>query len=83
MGRGRGVDVLIMDSVNDLFQKLGGPSEVARILGCGTSTASEMKRRSSVPIRYWTTLIQSERGRDLGLTSDLLVHVHEKREAAE
>ena len=53
---------------------------MAKILGCGQSTASEMKRRRSIPVRYWESLIASDKGRELGLSSDVLMQVHSRHE---
>jgi hypothetical protein len=46
-----------MKNVVDLFTSLGGTSAVARVLGVGPSTASEMKRRRSIPPEYWAQLV--------------------------
>lgn len=46
-----------MQSVTTLFEQLGGPTKVARILGVGFTTASEMKRRKSIPVKYWPKLV--------------------------
>jgi hypothetical protein len=77
-----GVGMLAMEKVPELFDRLGGPSEVARILKCGTSTASEMKRRSSIPVRYWPMLIESEKGREIGLSWETLGRANLSKESA-
>lgn len=66
-----------MQCVPSLFEKLGGPTKVARILGVGFTTASEMKRRGSIPVKYWPQLVAAsqEAGID-GVTYDLLVAMH-------
>ncbi len=48
-----------MNNVGSIFDELGGPAAVARILNVGTSTASEMKRRGSIPVRWWPQLISA------------------------
>lgn len=66
-----------MQSVSSLFEQLGGPTKVARILGVGFTTASEMKRRGSIPVKHWPRLVaacQSE-GVD-GVNYDSLVAMH-------
>jgi hypothetical protein len=67
---------ILVDTIHGLFDALGGPAEVARIIGRGGSTASEMKRRASIPVDYWPALIESARGKEIGLTSDDLVRLH-------
>lgn len=66
----------LVDTIPGLFDILGGPAGVARILGCGNSTASEMKRRRSIPVDYWPDLLASERGKAIELTADDLVRLH-------
>ncbi|MDQ0320011.1 hypothetical protein QO002_002149 [Pararhizobium capsulatum DSM 1112] len=46
-----------MNTVSDIFDVFGGNAAVARILGVGASTASEMKRRESIPVEYWPALV--------------------------
>jgi hypothetical protein len=55
-----------MNTVSDIFDVFGGNAAVARILGVGASTASEMKRRESVPVEYWPALVDEAKkiGRD-------------------
>jgi hypothetical protein len=65
-----------MHTIDDLFEAFGGTSEVARVLNKNHSTASEIKRRASLPVRYWQDIIDSEKGRELGVTADLLVRIH-------
>jgi hypothetical protein len=49
--------VLAMHTVSDIFDVLGGNAAVGRILGVNPSTASEMKRRESIPVEYWPALV--------------------------
>lgn len=65
-----------MHSVVELFQKFGGPAAVARAIGKKQSTASEMKRRGSIPVEHWPALISSPQGQKLGLDADALVRIH-------
>lgn len=48
-----------MSSVQHIFKALGGPTKVARILDVGFTTASEMKRRGSIPVKYWPRLVEA------------------------
>lgn len=55
-----------MDTINDIFDVFGGNAAVARVLGVGASTASEMKRRESIPVEHWPALVDEAKkiGRD-------------------
>lgn len=46
-----------MKTVSDIFDLFGGNAAVARVLNVIPSTASEMKRRESVPVEYWPALV--------------------------
>ena len=66
-----------MKSVEDIFVALGGTGAVARLLDVGHSTASEMRRRGSIPVRYWPRLVAVAAEREVkGITNDALVHMH-------
>jgi hypothetical protein len=66
-----------MDNVSDIFSALGGPSAVARILGVRPSTASEMKRRGSIPAEYWRDLVlAAERKGVRGIDAATLAEIH-------
>ncbi|MEE7460643.1 hypothetical protein MFUR16E_04515 [Methylobacterium fujisawaense] len=66
-----------IQSVMDLFEALGGTSAVARLLGVGQSTASEMKRRGSIPSEYWVGLVQkAHEAQIVGVTYEVLAFVH-------
>jgi hypothetical protein len=67
-----------LDSVDDVFTAFGGPTTLARALSLkGASTASEMKRRGSIPVDYWRRLVEvaPEFGVS-GLTYEKLVSMH-------
>lgn len=66
-----------MDSVDAIFDELKGPSRVAKLLGVNPSTASEMKRRQSIPVKYWPRLVDACRGMGvMGVNYDVLVFLH-------
>ena len=66
-----------MRTVSDIFYALGGPSSVARILGVRPSTASEMKRRGSIPAEYWRDLVlAAERRAIRGIDAATLAEIH-------
>ena len=45
---------------------------MARVLDVGISTASEMKRRKSIPVKYWPKLVDAGEG----ITYEQLVAAH-------
>lgn len=65
-----------MQNVDDIFTKLGGTGAVARMIDVKHSAASEMRRRQSIPVRYWPDLIAKAKLADVDIDSDLLVKVH-------
>lgn len=65
-----------MRTVSDLFITLGGPAVIARILGKKPSTASEMKRRQSIPLTYWPALIAAAQEKGIELDEATLVRIH-------
>lgn len=46
-----------MTDLDTIFKDLGGTGKVAEFLGVKPSAASEMRRRKSVPVRYWPKLV--------------------------
>ena len=71
------VNVRSMQTVSSLFERLGGPTKVARALGVRFTTASEMKRRGSIPVKYWPQLVAACRSEGIkGVTYDRLVEMH-------
>jgi hypothetical protein len=66
-----------MKTVPDIFDALGGPAQVARLLNTKQSTASEMKRRKTIPLIYWPRLIKV----CADLNNDLLVKIHTRKAA--
>jgi hypothetical protein len=66
-----------MITVPDIFEQLGGPTKVARILDVGFTTASEMKRRRRIPVKYWPKLVAACSAEGLeDVTYERLVHIH-------
>jgi hypothetical protein len=45
-----------INTIDDVFAALGGVTSVARSLNVNYSTASEMKRRKSIPSHRWVEL---------------------------
>lgn len=67
-----------MNSVSALFEALEGPTKVAGILSVKTSAASEMKRRGSIPVRYWPDLVAAFGERGIDLSYEDLVRLHSR-----
>ncbi len=65
-----------MDSIESLFAQLGGPSEVGRIIGKSTEHAAAMKRRKSIPVRYWSKLMLAAQQNGVDLDADRLTKLH-------
>lgn len=66
-----------MSSVQHIFTALGGPTKVARILDVGFTTASEMKRRGSIPVKYWPRLVEACEAEGVeGVSYEQLVAIH-------
>lgn len=55
-----------MLDIEHIFTALGGTSAVARILSVGQSTASEMRRRRSIQVKYWRPLVAAAEERCAG-----------------
>jgi hypothetical protein len=71
------VTTVSMKSVSDIFSAFGGPSAVARVLRVKPSTASEMKRRGSIPAEYWRDLVDAAESRAIGgITAMALAEIH-------
>lgn len=68
-------------SISDIFSALGGNAEVARAIGVGPSTASEMKRRGRIPVEYWRALIRLAKAKGVSeVDAEMLVRLHARKE---
>lgn len=65
-----------METISSIFDRFGGVTATAAVLGVNASTASEMKRRKSIPVKYWPLLVSEAKYRRIKLTNDMLVSVH-------
>lgn len=73
----RSVYVERMNTVPDIIDKFGGNTAFAAVLGARhSSTASEMKRRNSIPVRHWPAIIAAAAERGIPLSYDDLVRIH-------
>lgn len=73
-----------MQNVADIFDAFGGPANLGRAVGVRTEHATTMRRRGSIPTRYWLRLVSAaaEAGRD-DITLEVLARVHAARFAEE
>lgn len=65
-----------MHSVDDIFKELGGTGSVARMIDVKQSAASEMRRRGSIPVKYWPQLVSSAASAGVVIDNDFLVSLH-------
>lgn len=66
-----------MNSIPEIIQKIGGTGALANIIGVKLSTASEMSRRGTIPVKYWPRLIVGCKFKKIrGVTNDKLVALH-------
>jgi hypothetical protein len=65
-----------MHSVDDIFRELGGTGAVAKIIDVKQSAASEMRRRGSIPVRYWPQLVSGASSAGVIIDNDFLVSLH-------
>lgn len=66
-----------MHTIGDLIDTFGGSTKFAVVIGKNPSTASEMKRRNSVPVEYWPTVIKAAKAQGVkGVTLEKLVELH-------
>jgi hypothetical protein len=73
-----------LKTVADIFEVMGGTTSIARILGVGVSTASEIKRRGRIPAEYWRDIIRTAAMRgQVDITADLLTDLHARQKEPE
>lgn len=65
-----------MDTVAEIIDAFGGNARFAELIGKQPSTASEMRRRGSIPVTYWPRIVESKKGREARLTYAKLVSIH-------
>lgn len=65
-----------MKRVADIFAAFNGPASLARAIGVRTEHATLMKRRNSIPIRYWPALIAEAKRRGIALNVERLLQAH-------
>ncbi len=70
------VQYTAMNTLSDLFNDFGGPAKVGQAIGVSTEHAAAMKRRHSIPIRYWLTLVDFAHSRGIDLSLEQLARLH-------
>jgi hypothetical protein len=66
-----------MDTVEDIFSRFTRTGALADALGIKLSAASEMRRRGSIPVRYWPRLVEEAKSRGIsGISYEKLVAMH-------
>lgn len=64
-------------TVADLIDAFGGNTALARIIGTGPTTVSEMKRKRSVHVRHWPVIIKAAEKAGIDwVTPDALMRMH-------
>jgi len=67
-------------TVSDLIDGFGGATEFSRAIGAKPSTASEMKRRGSIPVTWWPLIVDEAARRGIGgVTFESLTYMHAPR----
>ena len=69
-----------MMTIEQIITALGGPTEVGRICGFDRNPGArghDMKRRQSIPVRYWPAIIQHAKRKGItGITHKSLTEIH-------
>jgi len=71
-----------MNTFSELFDELDGPANVGRIIGVSTEHAAIMRRRNSIPAKYWDRLVHGSRAVSYDLLASLAAKRSHKNEAA-
>ncbi len=71
-----------MKTINELYKSFGGSGAVAKAIRVKPSAASEMRRRASIPVKYWPLLIERAVESGMHLDNDMLVQLHIKQDVA-
>lgn len=75
--------VWAMSNLDKIFTDLGGTGKVAEYLGVKPSAASEMRRRGSVPVKYWPKLVLACNEHNIeGVNYATLVSLHSEKASA-
>jgi hypothetical protein len=74
----------MVTSVDDIFEKFGGPSQLGEAIGVSRTHAGTMKARKSIPPEYWQRLVAAatERGIE-GVTLEALAAIAARKATSE
>ncbi len=69
---------------DDIFEKLEGPAALGRAIGVTTEHAGSMRRRRSIPVSHWPSLIAALHLKGVAVVEADLVRIYkdEKESAA-
>ena len=66
------------NTIPELIDAFGGPTKFARIIEKEPSTASEMKRNSSIRVIYWPRIVEAAPVHGVeGITFEKLTEMHQ------
>ena len=65
-----------MNTVDAIFEAFGGPAALGRAIGIPTEHAAQMKRRKSIPVRWWPKLVAAAKEKGIPLTDADLIAIH-------
>ena len=68
-----------MITLESIFDDLKGPAEVAKVIGVKTEHAAALKRRRSIPVRYWPALLAALRAVGVEATEGDFVRIYNER----
>jgi hypothetical protein len=67
-----------MITVEDIFEKFDTAANLGRVIGRNGIRAAEMRKRGSIPSRYWAALVEAAKERDIeGVTFETLAIANE------
>lgn len=75
-----------MTTVAQIVDAFGGPAEFGRVCGWTANPAargSDIKRRGSIPHRYWPSIVGAARERGLAISTDSLMQAHAAPQSGE
>jgi hypothetical protein len=65
-----------IETISDIAEKLGGTSAFGRVIGVKQSTASEMRRKNTLPVKYWPQLVDALKAIGVTFSYEELVKIH-------
>ena len=70
-------------TVDEIFSKFGTATALGAAIGRNPIRAAEYRQRGSIPVRYWSALIEGAKSRDIkGITYEALLEAHAAKEKA-